>query len=264
MDVDDLALTDQRQLIWATTTLAAVATACGATPLNGVTVDPQSLATDLVAHWSFDEGNGMVVGDHSGNGHDGQLTGGTWIGGGRFGGALELASGDYVAVSNFPQATPNWTVSVWTQASAAQLATDSNATDTGTILSTEDVFMGGWQLHLDDRLGFRRYDAAYFFGATPMDYSAYVTVECQCIVENQWVHLTAVFDDDAGQLTLYQDEAVVDSMNMPKPIQAGDSTLYMGRWNSAGRFLAADLDDFAIWSRALSPGEIAVLSQQPP
>jgi hypothetical protein len=241
-------------------TLAAVVTGCGATPLDAVTIDPGSLAMGLVAHWTFDEGTGAVAGDHSGSGHDGQLTGGTWTGAGRFGGALSLSSGDYVTISNFPQATPNWTVSVWTRASQSQLATDTN--DFGTILSTEIAFTGGWQLQLYDLPGYQRFNAAYWSGSAAT--GTYVVDYCQCIVENQWIHLTAVFDNDAEQLTLYQNDTVVDRTKLASPIQNGDSTLYMGRWNMGGRFLAADLDDFAIWSRALTAGEIAALSEQPP
>lgn len=253
-----MALAVQRERLGAIA-LVVLATGCGSRTLNAVTVDPQSLATDLVAHWTFDETSGAVAGDHSGNGHDGQLTGGTWISAGQFGGALSLGLGDYVTVPNFPQATPNWTVSVWTRASQAQLALDMN--DTGTILSTEMVFAGGWQLHLDNRPAYQYFDAAYWSGSSVTDY---VVVDCQCIAADLWVHLTAVFDDDAGQLTLYQNDVVVERKGLPSPIHPGDSTLYMGRWNMAQRFLAADLDDFAIWSRALSADEIAVLSGQTP
>lgn len=239
--------------------LAVALAGCGAAPLEAVAVDPRGLAMGLVAHWTFDEGSGTVVGDSSGNGRDGQLTGGTWSGDGRFGGALTLASGDQVVVPNFPQATADWTVSVWTRASAAQLAADT--ADTGTILSTETVFAGGWQLHLDNRAGYQRFDAAYWAGSTVNDY---VVDFCQCIVAGRWIHLTAVFDDDAGSFSLYQDGTVVDRMTMPIPILTGDSTLYMGTWTMSGRFLSADLDDFAIWSRALTSGEVAALSQQSP
>ena len=51
---------------------------------------------------------------------------------------------------------------------------------------------------------------------------------------------------------------------MPLPILAGDPTLYIGRWNQDGRLLAATIDDVAIWSRALDPAEIAILTRQPP
>jgi hypothetical protein len=238
-----------------------VLAACGAAPLEAVTVDPRSLPTGLVAHWTFDDGSGTVLADHSGNGHDGQLTGGTWTGAGHFGGALQLAPGDYVTISNFPQATPNWTVSVWIQLSPSQLATDTATNDYGTILSTEIPFMGGWQLQLDERPSYQRFDASFWAGSTTS--GDYVVNDCRCVATDQWIHLTAVFDDDADLFTLYQGDMVANRMAMPSSIQPGDPTLYMGRWIQDQRFLAADLDDFAIWSRALTAGEVALVSRQP-
>jgi hypothetical protein len=239
--------------------VALAVTGCGAAPLDAVTVDPATLVVGLVAHWTFDEGSGTVVGDHSGGGHDGQLTGGTWTTEGRFGGALDLAQGDYVTVSGFPPATANWTVSVWTKASPAELVADMS--DGETILSTENVFAGGWQVHLDNRPGYQRFDAAYWTGPNATDY---VVVYCNCIEADRWIHLTAVFDDDAKQFTLYHDGTRVDRKPMPAAIRPGDTTLFMGTWNMGERFLAGTVDDFAIWSRALGPGEVALLSQQPP
>jgi hypothetical protein len=253
-------------------------TGCRAAPLDAVTVDPRSLSPGLVAHWTFDEGSGTKVVDHSGHGYDGTLVGGTWIGAGRFGGALELASGDTVTFSNFLQATANWTVSVWLRMTGAQLTINTRVDkgDYGTILSTEIAFSGGWQLQLDEHTENQRLAAAYWVGSmlsgdgsTPsgdgsIPSGAYVKDNCQCVVAGQWIHLTAVFDDDIQQLTLYQNDAVVDRMPMPAAIQAGDSTLYIGRWSQDRRSLAADLDDFAIWNRALTAGEVAVISQQPP
>jgi len=227
--------------------------ACVAGPIDAVTVDPENLTNALVAHWRFDEGAGMLVGDNSGNAHGGTLTGGIWSPVGRFGGALELAPGNYVTVPNFPTATANWTVSVWTKVSPSQLVADMDET---TIITTETVLKGGWQMHLDNRPDKQRYDAAYWVGP---DISDYVEVDCACIEPDVWVHLVAVYDTDVGRLTLYRDGAPISRIAMPKPIQAGDSTLYIGAWNMAGRYLAAVVDDFAIWARALGPAEIGLV-----
>lgn len=233
---------------------------CGAGPLDAVTINPQNLAAGLVAHWPFDEGAGTVVGDRSGNGHDGQLTGGAWTTVGRFGGALDMTSGDYVTVPDFPQATPGWTVSVWVKTSAEQL-TMGGMEDGETILTTENVFEGGWQLHLDNRPTTQRFDAATWAGSTVNDY---VVVFCPCIEVDRWIHLTAVFDGDGRELRFYRNGAVVDRRGMPIPILPGDPTLYIGRWNQNARFLAATIDDFAIWSRTLDAAEIALIFSQPP
>ena len=64
-------------------------------------------------------------------------------------------------------------------------------------------------------------------------------------------------------LTLYHDGTPADWTSMPAPILPGGSTLYIGTWNMNTRYLNAVVDDFAIWSRALAPDEIAVLSRQP-
>jgi hypothetical protein len=235
---------------------ATALAACAAGPLDAVTVDPENLTSALVAHWRFDETGGTTVTDSSGNGHHGTLSGGIWVTGGRYAGALELAPGNFVSVSNFPDATPNWTVSVWTKASPSQLV--ANAADETTIISTETVLEGGWQLHLDNRPGFERYDAAYWIGP---DISDYVEVDCHCIVPDRWVHTVAVFDTDVDQLTLYIDGRAISRIHMPQPILPGDPTLYIGTWNMHDRFMAAVVDDFAIWARALTPGEIVGLSR---
>src|SRR5882724_5038508 len=159
-----------------------VAGACGPAPIDAVGLAPASVARGLVAHWKLDEGAGNVANDSSSNGHDGQLTGGKWVAQGRFGGALALATGDWVAVPNFPQASQNWTVSLWTYLTAADLTGQPE-----TLLSTENVFAGGWQMHLDDRVGYNRFDAAYWLG-DPM--SDYVVLFCDCIEADVWINLT--------------------------------------------------------------------------
>jgi hypothetical protein len=236
---------------------------CGSAPLDAVVIDPAGLTRDLVAHWTFDEGTGNTVGDHTGNGHDGALTGGTWLASGQFGGALTLGPNDHVAVSSFPQATASWTVSVWTRSSASGLA--ASTIDFSTIISTEIVFAGGWQVHLDNRSASghqQRFDAAYWAGTTVDDY---VVVSCACIEPDQWIHLTVVWDGDLSTMTLYRDDQIVSQVAMPSPILSGDTTLYMGTWSGQGaRPFLGDIDDFAVWSRALQGPEIAILARQSP
>jgi hypothetical protein len=236
---------------------------CGPGPLEAVTVNPTGLAQGLVAHWTFDETTGSAVADSSGNRHDGQLTGGSRIPSGRFGGALALGPGDHVTVTNFPQASIGWTVSVWIRTSADQLMMGST-NDWKTIITTEIAFMGGWQLHLDSQPGFDRFDSAYWAGSTVggMTVGDYVVAHCNCIDIGRWIHLTAVFDGAARELRFYDGDVRVDRQDMPIPIQAGDPTLYMGIWNMTGRLLAADLDDVAVWNRALDLAEIEFLSRQ--
>lgn len=234
--------------------------ACGSSPVDVVAIDPSNLTQDLVAHWTFDDGGGTAVADRSGKGHDGVLSGdGMWLTDGKFGGALYLPYGTFVSVAAFPYATDSWTVSVWTRTSATDLAAIEG--QESTIISAETVFAGGWQMHLDNRPNYRRFDAAYWSGPEQMDY---VVAYCSCIAADQWIHLTAVWDAAVSTMTLYHDDQAVDQRPMPTHIKPGDSTLMMGTWNMNNRFLVGAIDDFAIWSRALQRAEIAALSHQPP
>lgn len=238
--------------------MAWLAVGCGAAPLDAVTGPTARLPEGLIAHWPLDEGTGSLVADRSGNGHDGQVTRGTWIMDARFGGGLRLAAGDFVSVTDFPPPTPNWTVSVWIRMSPEQLAM-SNETWVA-IVSAENFFEGGWQLNIDNRLSVPRFDFAYW--APPL--SAYVFTECDCVQIGRWIHLAAVVDVATNRVTLYVDGVVGDEETRPSDIPPGDSTLYFGRWNMNGRQLAADLDDIAIWNRALSLSEVMALVAQPP
>jgi hypothetical protein len=231
---------------------------CGAAPLDVVSGPTGRLPEGLIAHWPLDEGSGSLAADRSGNGHDGQVTGGTWITGARFGGGLRLSAGDYVTVADFPPPTPSWTVSAWIQMSAEQLAMDNDTWVA--IVGAENFFAGGWQLNIDNRLPVPRFDFAYW--APPL--SAYVFAECDCIRIGRWIHLAAVVDVAANRVTLYVDGVVGDEETRPSDIPPGDSTLYFGRWNMNGRQLAADLDDIAIWNRALTGSEVMALVAQPP
>jgi hypothetical protein len=231
---------------------------CSAAPLDAVGLPVDGLGGGLVAHWALDDEAGAVARDRSGNGHDGQVTGGAWITDAQFAGGLRLAAGDAVTVPSFPTATPNWTVSSWIRLSAEQLALDREMWVS--ILSVENYLDGGWQLNIDNRRPQPRFDFAYW--APPL--SAYVFATCECVAVGRWIHLAAVVDAEANRVTLYVDGAVGDQETRPSDIPPGDSTLYIGKWNTSGRLLSGDLDDITIWGRALTSAEIAILFAQSP
>jgi hypothetical protein len=231
---------------------------CGAVRLDAIELPPDKLVTGLVAHWALDDGAGAVARDQSGNGRDGQLAGGTWIADGRFMGGLRFAAGDSITVPNFPAASADWTLSTWIRLSAEQLANDGEMWVS--ILSVENFFEGGWQLNIDNRLPRPRLDFAYW--APPL--MAYAFTECECVGVDHWTHLVAVVDANTNRVTLYVDTTVGDQETRPSDIPAGDSTLYIGRWNRDGRLFSGDLDDIAIWNRALTAAEVAILFSRSP
>jgi hypothetical protein len=57
--------------------------------LTALLVPVQAQENELVAEWHFDEGEGNIVKDSSGNGNDGTIYGATWVDG-KFGKALSF------------------------------------------------------------------------------------------------------------------------------------------------------------------------------
>lgn len=242
----------------AVASLTALAFGCSEVPLDAVKLPPALLVNDLVAHWKLDEGEGAVAGDDSGHGHLGSVNGASWITDGRFGRALRFVEGNGITVAGFPSATPNWSVSLWIRWSDEQLA--ANADTWTTVLSTENIASGGWEVNLDRQLTRPRYVFSYW--APPL--SNYVGVECSCVETGAWHHIAAVVDSNTDRISLYRDGTLVDQTTRPSDIPEGDSTLHFAHWNMNGRFFSGDLDDIAVWQRALTDKEVSALVAQSP
>jgi Concanavalin A-like lectin/glucanases superfamily len=234
---------------------------CTAAPIDVARLLPGGIASDLQAHWSFDDGAGTVLTDDSGNRRDGAITGATWRAG-RFGGALQFQPGDQVTVAQFPDATTSWSVSVWVNMPADQQL----GNDYITLVSTEISGIGGWEMNLVPTPGDMRYQFGYFVGPTISDHDF---IECTaCFQADTWTHIVAVIDGAAAALTLYVNGRRAGPVTTDRAVSQGSSTLYMATWSqqpppAPTRFLTGALDDIAIWSRALVPEEVAYLTDHP-
>lgn len=232
--------------------------ACGTGPIDAVDLD-------LVAHWTFDEGRGEKVRDSSPNHFDGEISGSTWswLPQGRFGAALHLEQGDFVTVDSFPNATPSWTVSAW-------IWIASQDVDRGdmTIISTEDVYKGGWEMNvmnLDTASGTvePQYHFGFYVGPGPVEYDHIESGGR--IAPDKWQHVSAVVDGSSKTLTMYLDDVAQPPVSLRQVISPGVPTLYLGRWATTdpARLLVGSLDDISLWNRALGPDEIAKLGREP-
>jgi hypothetical protein len=233
-----------------------LSTACG--PLELVQAPDPSVG--LVAYWSFDETTGSLVGDRSGQGHDGVLTGGTWRPtGGHLGGALSLASGDYVTVQGFPAATPDWTVSVWVRYAPADIGTDLS-----TIVTTEIPSTGGWELQ-----GPVNADTAALQFSYNRD-SRYNTLGCCQIQPDTWMHVTAVVNgaapDGQRMAILYDGRNAHVVLPVSGPILPGNGTLHIGIEEIPGKLewpFRGTIDELRIYDRALNAAEVQALDAPP-
>jgi len=228
---------------------------CGSTYIDATGLAPSTLGSGLVAHWAFDETGGSVVTDDSGNRRDGVVSGATFRSDGQFDGALHFVPGDSVTVPNFPYATSSWSFSAWLRIGEEDIAQD----DFGTVISTEAMQEGGWQLQTRGRSSGIYWTFAYWLG-TGLDYAHY---ECECFELGRWSHATVVVDAALGRLSFYVDGTLAQSSPLAATIRPGASDLFMGRWLGADRWFSGSIDDVAVYDRALSPKEVAELDARP-
>ena len=132
-------------------------------------------------------------------------------------------------------------------------------------LLSNEMMGGGWALNLAPTTpgtgtGSPNFHFAYFIGPTINDFER---VQCDCVAVDAWTHVVAVVDRFAGTMVMYVNGVQVDELAIEEPIPRGATTLYLGRWPSPGRYLTGDLDDVALWSRALVAEEVAQLYAAP-
>ena len=229
---------------------------CGPNRIDAVGFGPPTIGSGLVAHWTFDQGTGTVLEDDSGNRRNGTITGATWTNDGQFDGALHFQRGNAVTVENFPDATASWSFSAWIRISEEDAIPD----ELGVAITTEDYQKGGWEFQTYGLSSGVYWHFGYWI-EPPFQYARY---ECRCFTVGSWSHATVVRDAAADLLSFYVDGQLKESTPSPPPILPGTPTLLMGKWMGAGRLFSGSLDDVAIYSRALSPVEVAELHQRPP
>lgn len=229
---------------------------CGPSYIDAVDLAPTTLASGLIAHWTFDETDGTLLADDSDNRRNGTLSGGTITDDGRFSGALHLRPGESVTVENFPYAKPSWSFSAWVRVRDE----DVDPEDFGTVVSTEAMPQGGWEFQTRPRASGVYWTFAYWVGPG----IGYAHYECRRFTFGQWSHATVVIDAALNLLSFYVDGKLEQSGPIPAPIRAGTSALYMGKWLGAGRLFSGSIDDVAIYDRALLAREVEELDMRPP
>jgi Concanavalin A-like lectin/glucanases superfamily len=242
--------------------LSAALSGCSPDHLQAVELDSDTLSRQLLAHWSFDDQAGSVAHDDSGNALDGQITGGTWLTNGQFAGALHLDEGEFVSVPRFPDVASGFTVSAWVRL-ASYTQTSLNDNRWTTIVSTEDS--GGWEVNVDHLDPDPAVHFGFWIGPAQGDYVGH---SCVGVPLGQWTQIVGVVDPSAAtatsMFTVYLDGAQCFAFATPNRIVPGSATLTIGQWPSGGRFLIGDVDDIAVWGRALVPAEVELLTKTPP
>ena len=242
------------------------AASCGTSVLDPIQGTPNTSDIDVLAHWNFDEGTGVLIKDASQHRHDGMLIGGgpsSWAAGQMgFGHALYLKRGDHVTVSNFPPATPSWTVSLWVRFAPGDLA-NGRSPLIGNEFNNE-----GWEVNAPDASNPPNLEFAYPAMTGGGNQNHIHVVCCQPPAIDRWIHVTAVLDGNLNTLTIYEGRMIGQVNRMIQSlILPGNPTLTMGTANNMGvpnnSGFQGTIDEIRIYTRALTFAEISDLTTKP-
>ena len=193
-------------------------------------------SADLVGHWAFDEGQGTIAYDSSGNGHDGTLRGNPQWAVGKINGALELdGDGDYVEVPDHESLHlwERFTLTAWIYQMESRSSRIIDKIGAGTSNGP----------HLDTHPGTTLRSCAGNCVSSTSDYTL-----------NEWHHVAVTFDD--GDVKLYIDGALAGEGIVPSPLAGNTLSLRIGAASDGGSLFHGLIDDAAVFNHALAEAEI--------
>ncbi|MEO5913773.1 MAG: LamG-like jellyroll fold domain-containing protein [Luteolibacter sp.] len=223
--------------------------------------------SDLVARVKFDESSGTNAADISGNGNNGTLVNTpTWVSG-YYGNSVNLAGGAAGTASQhvtLPTGLTNgltdFTVSCWVKIGA--FVSQSRIFDFGT--ATTPSATAGAYMFLTPQFSTTGTNAAKMrFAITTAGYNnEKAIVSSTALAAGSWAHIAVTLTGNTGRLYLNGDLVGTNATMTLSPSSLGNATLnYLGRSRyAADPYLNGALDDFRIYSRALSAGEISAFA----
>lgn len=207
----------------------------------------QAPTDSLIVHYTFDEADGAVAVDQSGNGNDGYLKNNPERVEGVNGYALQFNGSDnYVvndAVNGLPTGSSSRTMTFWAKYDVAQ---------PGKVFAG----YGSTSKCKNFQFGFDRKDATKlgFYGWNSCDYTT--SILSNLLADGVFHHFAVVYD---GSLVKFYIDGILQS-TAKRVLQTGSSTLCIaGEVNrrNCDRLFAGSIDDFRIYSRVLSDAEIS-------
>jgi Concanavalin A-like lectin/glucanases superfamily len=211
--------------------------------------DAGSLATGLVAFYRFDETSGTSAADSSGNAHTATLVGGASFAAGLQNDAVTMnGSGQYVSLpAGIVSGLSAFTISAWVNLTSAPTWSRIFDFGTGTAAYMFLTPSSGTTLR---------------FSITSGGLSQEQQLNAPVLATRSWQHVAVTLAANTG--TLYVDgTAVAQNTNMTTtPSALGATTQnWLGRSEyAADPYLNGQIDNFRIYSRALSAGEVQALN----
>lgn len=203
-------------------------------------------ADGLVGAWLFDDVEGNIVADSSGNELDGEITAGNpeWVEG-KFHGALKFGGTDMVTVpDNDALDLTSFTIAAWinspsTSASWHVIAAKEARNPTGRNYGIFGHVNNGSIHYSFTSGGWNSFDA-------PTN-----------VTDGNWHHVAATYERPNFKLYI---DGVLDAESAPDvDPESNESPLYIGGCDIGNYWMTGTIDEVALYDRALSEAEIAEL-----
>lgn len=208
-----------------------------------------NITDGLVLHHSYDEGQGTVATDTSGNGHDGDISNPEWVDG-KFGKALQFGgegSDAYVTVESTAQLNVNeCTFMAWINADHWD----------GTRQIVGKSVHGGCA----GRTQYGLFSEAGVFKLRFETEGGRADITTDLPQTGEWVHVA--FTNDGGTATIYiNGESVVEG-DVPGTLKANEDPWRIGQdCERLNYVFAGKIDEVLLWNRALTAAEINTLKE---
>jgi hypothetical protein len=230
-------------------------TVAGGAQINGPVIAyqrplPLTSCTAAAAHWMFDEGTGATTADASGHGHTLALTATTWTGGRNNAGLhFEFSSRAQTPYDATFEATRKLTLTAWIRPTQLRASY-------GAIIVKGQV--GGpvqdWGLYTSgSELG-----VLFNWPSGPQGNTPALSVGAG-LVAGVWNFVAMVLDVDAGTYTLYRNGQMISSVPWTMPLLQNTAPITLGTDAGTPNGFQGDMDGVAVWTRALSAGDLAAL-----
>lgn len=199
-----------------------------------------------IAHWKLDEDSGIMAADSAG-GHDGALVNSPdWrVDEGQIDGALRFdGDEDYVAVPHVDTLSLSsaFTLSAWIQLKDLEFSSFYR------IISKETP-------GFNDSYWLSIYNSQLYVGVGGSVFNSGTSVN-----EDQWHHVAATFDSDAGEVRMYIDGTQAQLYLTSAILTPNSAPLLIGgNWES-NKYFDGLLDDVRLYDQALTADEITTLA----
>lgn len=212
------------------------------------TVNPAAPVPEIIASYAFNETSGTNANDASGNGKHAALSGGAaWVAG-HAGNALDLnGSTGYASLpAGIVSGLNDFTISTWVKMDS--LSDWSRIFDFGTGTNN--------YMFLTPRSG----DNVLRFAITTSGNGTEQQLNAPVLPTGVWKHVAVTLTGTTGRLYVDGVQVAINTGMTLKPSSLGNTNQnYLGKSQWADPYLDGALDDFRIYSRALSAAEVGTL-----